>query len=65
MNPNKHIISLFLLGVLIAGCQKEAVYHSASARRTVLVYLGVDNNLRGEASQKITQLKKTWNKNMD
>ena len=65
MNRNKHIIWLFLFGVLFSGCQKESDFRSVSARRTVLVYLGVDNNFRAEASQKIRQLKNAWDKNFD
>lgn len=37
----------------------------ASTNRTVLVYLGVDNNFWPEAAEKIEQLTENWDKNID
>jgi hypothetical protein len=54
--------------MIVVGCEKDEYLYDGvpvSARRTVLVYLGVDNNFRGEAEQKIEQLKTNWNKNTD
>ena len=65
MNRKKYFIWLLLFGVLISGCQREADYRSISVRRTVLVYLGVDNNFRAEAAQKIRQLTNAWHKDID
>lgn len=38
---------------------------SASTFRSVLVYLGTDNNFRSEAQQKIEQLRANWNRDTD
>jgi hypothetical protein len=65
---SKFYLLLFLLLMIVVGCEKdECLYDGApvSVHRTVLVYLGVDNNFRGEAEQKIEQLKTNWNKNTD
>jgi hypothetical protein len=63
-------LCLLLLGFLliIAGCEENEFLPDGvpvSAHRTVLVYLGVDNNFRAEAEQKIEQLKTHWDKNTD
>ena len=52
----------------LSGCQKEEMSPDSppvSVHRTVLVYLGVDNNFRAEAAQKIGQLKDNWDKDID
>jgi hypothetical protein len=55
-----------LLLLLLSGCCKELVDHPpASTQRTVLVYLGVDNNFKHEAAEKIETLTRNWNKNFD
>ena len=59
------LIVLILIVLSLIGCQKEQDYKQTQPRRSVLVYLGVDNNLHSEAEQKISQLKKTWNKDID
>ena len=58
------LLSCFLL--LFFGCSKEPCDHMpVSTQRTVLVYLGVDNNFWREAAEKIDTLKRNWNKNFD
>jgi len=62
-----------ILLLLLSGCCKEPFVvpppivdpPPISTQRTVLVYLGVDNNFRGEAAEKIDTLKRNWNKNID
>lgn len=57
-------ISFFFF--LILGCRKESCDCPViSTHRTVLVYLGVDNNFRAEAAEKIKQLTINWNKAFD
>jgi hypothetical protein len=51
---------------MFVSCEKEELANApASERCTVLVYLGVDNNFRAEASQKIEMLTENWDKNFD
>jgi hypothetical protein len=56
---------LLLCSCILAGCEisedlpDDAV--PASPSRTVLVYLGTDNNFRAEAAEKIEILRKNWN----
>lgn len=52
-----------LLCVLTPGCVKEEM--EPSARRTVLVYLGGDNNLSGEVSQKLHAIVSGWHNRCD
>ncbi|GHT16367.1 clostripain [Bacteroidia bacterium] len=59
---------VFMLACLLSGCEPNEPYTEAipaSAQRTVLLYLGVDNNFRPEAQQKIETLTTNWNKNTD
>lgn len=74
MNRNKHIPQsttihclLMLCIAALAGCKKEPLGDTppASNSRTVIVYLGVDNNFRAEAAQKIKQLTDNWDKTTD
>jgi len=51
-----------------SGCCKEKPVPDdppVSVRRTVLVYLGTDNEFRPEAAQKIEQLQTNWNEAID
>jgi len=65
MNKVCVVYFVFLFGFL-SGCRKEPCDDPpASTRRTVLVYLGTDNNFRNEASQKIDQLVSNWDKAND
>jgi len=50
---------------MLSGCKKEIDCPPANTHRTVLVYLGVDNNFRAEAAQKIEQLTNSWDKSID
>ena len=50
---------------MFSGCKKENDCQQISTHRTVLVYLGVDNNFRAEAVQKIKQLKDNWDKSIN
>ena len=62
------ILILALLCVIFSGCGKEETLTDdppVSVRRTVLVYLGTDNNFSYEAAQKIEQLKNNWSKTID
>ncbi|GHU79431.1 clostripain [Bacteroidia bacterium] len=57
-----------MLACLLPGCEPDEPYPDeipASTQRTVLLYLGVDNNFRAEAAQKIETLTTNWNKNND
>jgi len=52
------IFAFFLC--FLSGCQKEEMSPDnfpVSVHRTILVYLGVGDNFRAEAAQKIGQLK--------
>ena len=64
MNFIKYI-KLFLLCCILSGCKKEDDLPSISSNRTILVYLGVDNNFRTEAKQKIEQLTNNWDNSID
>jgi hypothetical protein len=58
----------FFFLAVFSGCEKEEFLPDEipiSAQRTVLVYLGVDNNFRPEAQQKIETLTTHWNANLD
>jgi len=62
------LLLISILYVILQGCGKEELSPDespVSARRTVLVYLGTDNNFRAEAAQKIEQLTNNWNKAID
>lgn len=53
---------------LFSGCCKDRPLPDdppASVRRSVLVYLGTDNEFRAEAAEKIEQMKTSWNKDAD
>jgi hypothetical protein len=61
-----HIV--FFFACLLPGCERDGSYPDeipVSTRRTVLVYLGVDNNFRPEARQKVETLTANWNANTD
>ena len=58
MNSYQILILAFFL-CLLSGCERD---EPLPDRRTVLVYLGVDNNFREEAAQKINQLKNNWDR---
>jgi hypothetical protein len=63
----KYWLFVLLLATL-ASCEPEEPMPEIipiSAQRTVLVYLGVDNNFRPEAAQKIETLTENWNANTD
>ena len=64
MNRAKHVI-FFLFCCSLLGCQKEDDRLPASSNRTILVYLGVDNQFRNEAVQKIEQLTSAWDSSID
>jgi hypothetical protein len=58
MKDRINIVLLMFL-VLLAGCEPDKLPDDtvpASSRRTVLLYLGTDNNFRPEAAEKIRQL---------
>jgi len=50
---------------MLSGCKKGIDCPPANTHRTVLVYLGVDNNFRAEAAQKIAQLTNSWDKSIN
>lgn len=58
---------LFAAVTLLGGCTEDKLpdIPEQSHSRTVLVYLGVDNNFRAEAAEKIKQLKDGWNSHID
>ena len=64
MNRNSYII-LFFFCCLLLGCKKEPDCEQISTHRTVLVYLGVDNNFRDEAKEKIEMLTSNWDRSFD
>lgn len=54
--------------VFLAGCEPNELPDDtvpASDRRTVLLYLGTDNNFHSEAAEKIRQLTDSWNEVID
>ncbi|GHU83258.1 clostripain [Bacteroidia bacterium] len=60
----KTYILISLLSILFVSCEKDGLPDDAipvSDRRTVLVYLGTDNNFRAEAAEKIEILRKNRN----
>ncbi|MDR1336096.1 MAG: hypothetical protein LBK22_04615 [Tannerella sp.] len=61
------IIMLIMVQVFFFACERDEPDFSppASDRRTVLVYLGTDNNFRAEAAQKTEQLKSGWDATFD
>jgi hypothetical protein len=64
----KTYILISLLSILFVSCEKDGLPDDAipvSDRRTVLVYLGTDNNFRAEAAEKIEQLKSNWDATTD
>jgi len=66
----QHNLLLFLpfFCFLLSGCRKDRPLSdipSVSEYRTVLVYLGTDNEFRPEAAQKIEQLKSNWSRTVD
>ena len=66
----KHILLLLLpvFCCLLPGCRKDKPLTDSppvSDRRTILVYLGTDNEFRAEAAQKIEMLTSNWSKTMD
>jgi hypothetical protein len=68
MKHNNLLLCFFLLCSLFMACSNEEPLPDtpeASRSRTVLVYLGVDNNFSDEAAQKIRQLTNGWSKNFD
>jgi hypothetical protein len=64
MNRNSYVI-LFFFCYLLLGCKKEHDCVPVSSHRTVLVYLGVDNNFRHEAEEKIETLTSNWDRSID
>jgi hypothetical protein len=64
MNRNSYI-AFFFFCCLLSGCNKEPDCQQISSLRTVLVYLGVDNNFSNEAEEKIELLKNNWDKSID
>ena len=62
------IYTIFLFACLLPGCGPDEPIPEeipVSTHRTVLVYLGVDNNFHPEAQQKIKTLTANWNANND
>ena len=57
---------LMVFCILFSGCEKPlSDVPPVSKRRTVLVYLGTDNNFRREAFEKIETLKNNWSRHID
>jgi hypothetical protein len=66
----KHPTNLLIMCIMVQtffACDPDEPDFSppASNRRTVLVYLGTDNNFRAEAAEKTAQLKSSWNETSD
>ena len=59
--------AVIIFSIFLFACQKESTedFPSVSTNRTIVVYLGVDNNFRSEAAQKIELLKNNWDKSFD
>lgn len=55
-------ICFFVLffAVFFTACHDDHPGEGESVKRTVIVYLGVDNNFAGEGAEKIATLKKNW-----
>ena len=65
--PKIHILFILFL-FLFSACESDEPYSDkipVSRFRSVLVYLGVDNNFRAEAQEKIKQLRTNWHKDTD
>lgn len=58
------VLSLLLALVLLVGCSKEEAL-APVARRPLVVYLAVDNDLQGELSTRLTALKRGWRPGME
>lgn len=56
---------LFVFLLLATSCSREMEIMPPAARRTLLVYLGGDNNLSGEVRQKIDSLTAGWHNTED
>lgn len=56
----KNILILLLFSTLIQGCKDDSNTDSEPVSRTVIVYLGVDNNFAGEEKDRIADLLSTW-----
>ena len=51
-------IGIFLLDLV--ACHKDDSVEKEGAGRTIIVYLGVDNNFSGEGAEKIKALTEGW-----
>ena len=58
------LLFLPLFCCLLSGCVKDKDPVSDIPRRTMLVYLGTDNNFSNEAAEKIEIFKNNWDKNI-
>ena len=67
MKCYKHNLLLFLpvFCCLLSGCVKDRERVSYTPGRTVLVYLGTDNNFSNEVVEKINTLKDNWDENIN
>lgn len=60
MKIKKYLQSFFILMIHI-GCQSENMEYLSLSPRTVLIYMGGDNNLTTETDAKISALSSGWN----
>ncbi|GHT03447.1 clostripain [Bacteroidia bacterium] len=68
MGNRRLIYGIVFFSCILYGCGQDEPYLDkipASTQRTVLLYLGVDNNFRAEAAKKIEILRENWDKNTD
>ena len=69
MSKSKRHLLFLLFLFLFSACEKDELLPAdeipVSRFRSVLVYLGVDNNFHAEAQQKIEQLRSNWHKGTD
>ena len=68
MNNSKTYLFFLSFLFLFFACEKEETFEDEipfSTHRSILVYLGVDNNFHAEAREKIEQLSANWHKDMN
>lgn len=55
-----HYIFPYIIFVLLSSCHHDDISHKNKLDRTIVVYMGADNNLNAEAYQKIEQISSGW-----
>lgn len=58
-----HYIFLFIILSFLSSCHHDDTSHTNELDRTIIIYMGADNNLNAEAHQKIEQISSGWEMN--